>query len=195
MGRASRMKAKARAERQPIPVSIYNPTTGLVKHYDLTISGRSLAEWVQDRERLTGQGYPDRPPTYNGAKVRWRWANRGSVAGDPPRDVPAERAEERFVQSWAARHVASGVEAKILAFEIPSDATPFLVREKIIYANGGWHEVDLRLATWREVLVVADGVLALWDADGFAPPNIPTQRELAAITSQVAEGKRPDQAA
>lgn len=134
MGRASRKKANARAQRQPRQVSIYNPRSGQLEQHLVTISDASLAEWVRDRERLTAQGYPDRPPTYDDPKIR-AWTNWGDMPGDPPSSIPAHRAGERFAQSWAVRHLVLGCDLKMLAFEMPRDGD-FLLRHKIVTASG-----------------------------------------------------------
>jgi hypothetical protein len=77
MGRASRMKAKARAERQPRKVSIYNPSNGHTEEHETTISSLGVHDWIIDRRRLAAKGYPDRLPDIDTPRFR------GWTAGGP----------------------------------------------------------------------------------------------------------------
>ena len=81
----------------------------------VTISDAGVAAWVNDRERLRAQGYPDRPPSVDTNRFR-AWTD----AGDDPsqhRSVPTG-AHETLVKVWGARHAATGVEAKLLIYEV-----------------------------------------------------------------------------
>ena len=179
MGRASRKKANARAQRQPRQVSIYNPRSGQLEQHLVTISDASLAEWVRDRERLTAQGYPDRPPTYDDPKIR-AWTNWGDMPGDPPNSIPAHRAGERFAQSWAVRHLVFGCDLKLLAFEMPGDGD-FLLRHKIVTASGDVRELEQRFSTWTDLLLLVETCLGWWSDAGCPEPSVFTSVEMAAL--------------
>jgi hypothetical protein len=178
MGRASRMKAESRAQRKPRTVSIYNPRTGLVEQHRVTISDRGLAEWVMDRERLAGQGYPDRPPTYDDPKVR-AW---GHIPGEPEFDAPCERSEERFEMSWATRHPVRGWDLKILAFKMQDGG--FLVRRKVVTAEGRVEVSDGHFGAWAEVVAFAQEHIRRWASIGCPEPTVLTRRELERLVER-----------
>jgi hypothetical protein len=178
MGRASRMKAESRAQRQPRTVSIYNPRTGLLEQHRVTISDRGLAEWVMDRERLAGQGYPDRPPTYDDPKVR-AW---GHIPGEPEFDASSERREERFERSWSTRHPVLGWEFKILAFKMPDGG--FLVRYKVVTAEGRVEVSDSHWDAWTNVLAFAIEHIRHWASIGCPEPMVLTRRDLERLVER-----------
>ena len=68
-------------------------------------------------------------------------------------DAPSERSEERFEKSWATRHPALGWEFKILAFKMPDGG--FLVRYKVVTAEGRVEVSDGHCGTWTDVLAFA----------------------------------------
>jgi hypothetical protein len=158
---------------------IYNPRSGQLEQHLVTISDASLAEWVRDRESLTAQGYPDRPPTYDDPKIR-TWANWGDMPGDPPSSIPADRAGERFAQSWTVRHPVLGCDLKMLAFEMPRDGD-FLLRHKSVTASGDVRELEQRFSTWRDLLLLVEICLGWWSDAGCPEPSVFTSVEMAAL--------------
>jgi hypothetical protein len=172
MGRASRMKAESRAQRKPRTVSIYNPRTGQQEQHLVTISDRGVAEWVLDRERLAGEGWPDRPPMYEDGKVR-AW---GQIPGEPEFFAPSERPGERFEKSWFTRHPVLGWELKILAYKMPD--VGFLVRRKVVSAEGRVDVRDSPCGSWAEVLAFVNEHIQMWAWIGCPEPMVFTRREL-----------------
>ena len=59
MGRASREK-RQRGQRRWVTTK--NPRTGRQERFETAISDQGFRVWEHIRVRLTGQGYPDRPP-------------------------------------------------------------------------------------------------------------------------------------
>lgn len=79
MGRASRTKANARAQRQLRRVSIYNPTTNRSETHETSISDEGVRDWVANRRRLASKGYPDRIPEIDTPRFRG-WKRGGPVS-------------------------------------------------------------------------------------------------------------------
>jgi hypothetical protein len=172
------MKAESRAQRKPRTVSIYNPRTGLLEQHRVTISDRGLAEWVLDRERLAGEGYPDRPPTYDDPKVR-AWSH---TPGGPECTALSEMSEERFEKSWSTRHPVSGWDLKILAYKMPDGG--FLVRRQVVTTEGRVMVSDGHCGAWTGVQAFAREQIRHWASIGCLEPMVLTRRDLERLAER-----------